>query len=128
VVRHLPKGKEDIWPYGFVGVCDEGARGAPGDTMQRACESSGNLRTCLATWRANLDWPGFLTTGLEGRGFPGCGKTRRDCHSEDPQAVLSETKEESRIATKVRRARFFASLCRNSTRKSFRFSMAWVSF
>jgi hypothetical protein len=39
-----------------------------------------------------------------------CGKTRRNYHSEEPQAVLSETKQESRIAMKTRRARSFAAL------------------
>ncbi len=33
----------------------------------------------------------------EGRGFTGCRRTRRGCHSEEPQAVLSIAKEESRI-------------------------------
>jgi hypothetical protein len=45
-----------------------------------------------------------------GDGLTGCGKTRRACHSEEPQVVLSEAKEESRIAMKMRRARSFAAL------------------
>ncbi len=37
----------------------------------------------------------------------GCGKTRRDCHSEE---VAAATDEESRTAMKMRRARSFATL------------------
>jgi hypothetical protein len=37
-------------------------------------------------------------------------KKRQGCHSEELQAVLSIAKEESRIATKMRRARSFATL------------------
>jgi len=36
--------------------------------------------------------------------------TRSLCHSEEPQAVLSETKEESRTALRILRARFLAPL------------------
>jgi hypothetical protein len=43
-------------------------------------------------------------------GLTGCGKTRRHRHSEEPQAVLSIAKEESRISMKMRRARSFAAL------------------
>jgi hypothetical protein len=52
-------------------------------------------------------------------GCKGCGKTRRDCHSEEPQAVLSIAKEESRIAMKIRRARFFAEFTVSGRAKSF---------
>ena len=66
--------------------------------------------------------PGFLTTGLEGRGFTACGTTRRDCHSEEPQAVLSEAKEESRISMKMRRARFFTQFILSGQSEILRFA------
>jgi len=65
-------------------------------------------------------WSLWWTAGTQC--LPGCGKTRRHGHSEEPQAVLSLAKEESRIALKKLRARFFAALCRNSTRNSLEFS------
>ena len=38
----------------------------------------------------NMHWPAFLTTGPEGRGFTGCGKTPPCCHSERSEESRSE--------------------------------------
>jgi len=49
----------------------------------------------------------FTRIGYNGQ-LGGCGKSLRDWHSEEPQAVLSIAKEESRMFMKMGRARFFA--------------------
>ena len=78
-----------------------------GEVCRRPSREVGSFQSSVVRRQALAIWPEGNHSLCGTRGFDRLRKKPWDCHPEEPQAVLSNAKEESRIALKVHRPRFF---------------------